>query len=142
MFGPEFNMTHKLAITLQQTMRIGNLSATKEPNIHVSREHIYVAERRIIHTGSRMTVMQYLSNVFSAGTHDLKPAPRDRTQLTGMFVHPELDPRISLNRTWKSHKAHGEKFVQPNHFFSIASRFGLNSFPGFHSGNLSPLATS
>jgi hypothetical protein len=28
------------------------------------------------------------------------------------------------------------------HFFIISSRFALNSVPGFHSGNLSPFATS
>ncbi len=27
------------------------------------------------------------------------------------------------------------------HFLNISSRFALNSLPGFHSGNLSPLAT-
>ncbi len=36
----------------------------------------------------------------------------------------------------------GGVFVSFFHFFSIASRFGLNSLPGFHSGNLSVLATS
>src|SRR4051812_15507536 len=32
-------------------------------------------------------------------------------------------------------------FVVTAHFFSIASRFALNSFPGFHSGILSACAT-
>src|SRR5262249_17083474 len=58
MFGPEFNMAHELAITLQHTIRVGNLSAPKEPDIDVSFEHVDVAECRITYTRSRMTVMQ------------------------------------------------------------------------------------
>ncbi len=58
MFGPEFNMAHKLAIALQHTMWVGNLSAPKEPDIDVSFEHIDVAECRISYTRSRMPVMQ------------------------------------------------------------------------------------
>src|SRR5262245_65508303 len=108
MFGPEFNMAHELAITLQYTIRVGNLSAPKEPDIDVSFEHVDVAECRIIYTRSRMTVMQELLNVVSAGAHELKPALCDHSQFTGMFVHPDLDRWISLNRTWKPHKlAHG-----------------------------------
>ena len=58
MVGPEFNMAHELAITLQYTMGIGNLCAPKEPDIDVSFEHIDVAECCISYTRSRMTVMQ------------------------------------------------------------------------------------
>jgi hypothetical protein len=101
-------MAHELASALQNTMGISNLSATKEPDINVSFEHIDVAECRIIYARSRVTVMQYLSNVVSARAHDLKPALCDLYQLTGMFVHPVLDRWISLNRSWKPHQlAHG-----------------------------------
>ena len=96
-FGPEFNMAHELASTFQDTMRISDLSAPEESDINVSFEHIDVAESGIIDARSRMTIMQYLSNIFSAGAHDLKPALCDCAQFTGMFVHPDLDPWISLN---------------------------------------------
>jgi hypothetical protein len=108
MFGPEFNMAHELSITVQHTVRVGNLSAPEEPDIDVSCEHIDVAECRIIYTRSRMTVRQQLSNVVSAGAHDVKPALCDYSKLTGTFVHPNLDRWISLNRIWEPHKlAHG-----------------------------------
>ena len=97
MFGPEFNMAHELASTFQDTMRISDLSAPKESDINVSFEHIDVAECGIIYASSRMSVMLYLSNIFSAGAHDLKPALCDHSQFTGMFVHPDVDPWISLN---------------------------------------------
>jgi hypothetical protein len=98
-------MAHKLAVALQDTMRVGNLSATKEPDVDVTFEHIDVAEGRIGYTRRWMTVVQELSHILSAGTHDLEPAPRERPQLTGVFVHPHLDRWISLNRTWKPHKS-------------------------------------
>ena len=102
-------MAHELASALQNTMRISNLSATKEPDIDVRFEYVDIAKCRIIYARSRMTVMQYLSNVVSAGAHDLKPALCDRSQLIGMFVHPGIDRWISLNRSWKPHQlGHGD----------------------------------
>ena len=44
-------------------MRISDLSAPEESDINVSFEHIDVAECGIIYASSRMTVMQYLSNI-------------------------------------------------------------------------------
>jgi hypothetical protein len=85
-------------------MGISDLSATKKPDIDVRFEHIDIAKCRIIYARSRMTVMQYLSNVVSARAHDLKPALCDRSQLTGMFVHPDFDRGISLNRSRKPHQ--------------------------------------
>ena len=102
-------MAHELASTFQDAMRISDLGAPEEPNIHVSFERIDVAKRRVIYARSRVTVVQYLSNVVSAGAHDLKPALHDRAQFTGMFMHPGIDRWISLNRTWKPHQlGHGK----------------------------------
>ena len=51
-------MAHELASALQNTMGIGNLGATKEPDIDVSFEYVDIAECRIIYARRRMTVMQ------------------------------------------------------------------------------------
>ncbi len=56
--GPEFHMAHELAGAFQQTLRVGNLGATKEPDIDVGCERIDVTERRISYTRGRMTIMQ------------------------------------------------------------------------------------
>jgi hypothetical protein len=104
-------MPHEPARTLQHTIGIIKLSAPKEPDIHVIFEHVNVAERRIIHARSRMPVVQQLPNVFSARTHDLKPALRDRSQFTGMFVHPDIDRWISFNRCWKPHQPGHDDFI-------------------------------
>ena len=102
-------MAHELASALQNTMGIRNLSAPKESDVNVIFEHVDVAKCRITYTRSRVTVMQYLSNVVSACAHDLKPALCDFYQLTGMFVHPVLDRWISLNRSRKPHQlGHGD----------------------------------
>ena len=46
-------MAHELASAFQQTLGIGNLGATKEPDIDVSFEGIDIGERRItLHTRS------------------------------------------------------------------------------------------
>jgi|SRR6516164_10003349 len=104
-------MAHELASALQNTMGISNLSATKEPDIDVRFEYVDIAKCRIIYARSRMTVMQYLSNVVSASAHDLKPALCDLYQLTGMFVHPVLDRWISLNRSRKPHQLRHGDFI-------------------------------
>jgi hypothetical protein len=53
--GPEFHMAHELTGAFQQTVRIGNLGTTEEPDIDVSFKCIDVAECRIADTGGRMT---------------------------------------------------------------------------------------
>jgi hypothetical protein len=57
-FRHEFYMTHELAGTFQQTVRVGDLGATKEANIHVGFERIDIAERRIVYTRSWMSIVQ------------------------------------------------------------------------------------
>jgi hypothetical protein len=51
-------MAHKLARAFQQTLRIGNLRTSKEPDIHVSAERVDVSECRVSDTRRWMTVMQ------------------------------------------------------------------------------------
>ena len=51
-------MTHELASAFQKAVWIGNLRATKEPDIDVSFEGIDIGECRIAYTRGRMTVMQ------------------------------------------------------------------------------------
>ena len=102
-------MAHELASAFQQALRIGNLGATKEPDIDVSLEGIDIGECRITYTRGRMAIVQQLSNIVSAVAHDLKPALRDRPQFTRMLMHPDLDSWISLDRTGEPQKlAHGD----------------------------------
>ena len=109
--GPEFHMAHELASAFQQALGIGNLGTTKKADIDVSFERIDIAECSVCDTRSRVAIMQYLLNVVTAGSHDLKPVPCDYSQFTRMFLHPNLDGRVSLDRTVKSQKlAHG-KFI-------------------------------
>ena len=51
-------MSHELASAFQQAVRIGNLGATKEPDIDVSFEGIDIRECRITYTRGRMAIMQ------------------------------------------------------------------------------------
>src|SRR5579872_5733600 len=84
--GPEFHMAHELASALQQTLRIGNLRTPKESDIDVRFERIHIPECRIGYTCGRMAIMQQLSNVVSASSHDRKPLPCDHPQFAGMLM--------------------------------------------------------
>jgi hypothetical protein len=48
--GTKLHMAHKLAGAFQNTFRVGNLSATKESDIHVSLKGIDVSECRVTET--------------------------------------------------------------------------------------------
>src|ERR1700720_1317198 len=97
-------MAHIPASAFQQAAWIGKLGAAKEPDIDVTCEGINVGECCISYTRCRMAIVQYLSNIVSAVAHDLKPALRDRPQLTRMLVHPDFDSWISLDRIGESHE--------------------------------------
>src|SRR2546423_1599143 len=103
-FWHELHMAHERAGAFQQVIGIGNLGAPKKTDIDVSCEGIDIAERRIIYTRGRMTVMQQLSNIVSAVAHDFKPALRDRCQFISMLTHPDLNRWISLDRSGESKK--------------------------------------
>ena len=51
-------MAHELSSAFQQTLGIGNLGPTKEPDIDVSLEGIDVGECRITYTRGWMAIMQ------------------------------------------------------------------------------------
>ena len=51
-------MAHELASAFQQALGIGNLGATKEPDIDVSFEGIDIGECRVTDTRGRMAIMQ------------------------------------------------------------------------------------
>jgi hypothetical protein len=51
-------MAHEPASAFQQSLRIGNLGTTKEPDIDVGSEGIDVGERGISYTRGRMTIVQ------------------------------------------------------------------------------------
>src|SRR4030095_1325137 len=97
-------MSHVLTSAFQQTLWIGNLGTTKESNVDVSFKRIDIAECRVSDTRSRVPIMQYLSNVVSAGAHEIKPLLGDYSQFTRMVAHPDLDGWVSLDRSGKSEK--------------------------------------
>jgi len=51
-------MAHELSSAFQQTLGVGNLGPTKEPDIDVSFEGIDVGESRITYTRGWMAIMQ------------------------------------------------------------------------------------
>src|SRR5262245_28789743 len=53
----QLHMAHALAGALQQTGRIGQRGAVKEPHVYMGSKHIDVAEGRISETGDRTAVM-------------------------------------------------------------------------------------
>ena len=90
-------MAHKLAGALQQTCRIRQRGAVKEPDVYVRSEYINVAEGRISQTCNRTAVMQELSDFVPAFSHHLKPLMRDGSQSTCMLFHPRIDGGIALD---------------------------------------------
>jgi hypothetical protein len=95
---------HELAGAFKQAIGIGKLGTTKKTDIDVRCEGIGVSECRVPDTRGRMTVVQYFSDIVSAGAHHLKPALRDCSQFIIMLAHPRFDAKVSVNRTGKSHE--------------------------------------
>src|SRR5271169_1322597 len=95
-------MAHELAGALQQTCRIRQRCALKEPHVYVRSEYIDVAEGHISQTGNRTAVMQKLPDFVAAFSHHLKPAMRDGSQFTRMLFHPSIDRGIPLDSAVES----------------------------------------
>src|SRR5271165_4342387 len=95
-------MAHELAGTFQQTGRIRQRRAVKEPYVYMRGEYIDVAEGRISQTCHRTAVMQKLPDFVSAFPHHLKPVTRDGSQFTCMFLHPRIDSGIPLDSAVES----------------------------------------
>jgi hypothetical protein len=95
-------MAHELASALQQAGRIPQRCALKEPHVYVRSEYIDVAKGRISQTCNRTAVMQKFPDFVPAFSHHLKPPMRDRSQFTGMRLHPRIDGWIALDRAVES----------------------------------------
>src|SRR3989440_8787002 len=122
-------MAHELAGALQQTGRIRQCCAVKEPHVYVRSEYIDVPEGRISQTCDRTAVMQKLPDFVPALSHHLKPLMRDGSQCTGMLFHPRIDGGIPLDSAVESQQFcshHLSTFCAPStsacrHTFTIAS---------------------
>jgi hypothetical protein len=95
-------MAHKLAGAFQHASRIGNLSASKESDIHMSFEGIDVRKCCITDARRRVTIMQQFPYIVPTHTQNREPMIRDFAQFTCMLAHPRLDEWVSLNRTVES----------------------------------------
>jgi|GEM_PF-2608169 hypothetical protein len=84
-------MAHKLAATFQNTFRVGNLSASKESDIHVSLKGIDVSKCRVSDACRRMTIVQALSYVVPTLTHGLKPILRNFAQFARVLSQPYIN---------------------------------------------------
>src|SRR3984957_17080709 len=90
-------MAHELTVALQQTGRIRQCCAVKEPHVDVRTEYIDIAEGRISQTCNRTAVMQKLQHLVPALSHHLKPPMRDGSQFPCMPFHPRIDGGIPLD---------------------------------------------
>jgi hypothetical protein len=98
----QLHMAHEPAGALQQSSRIRQHCAVKEPNVNVRSEYIDVAEGRIAQTCNRTAVMQDLPDFVPAFSHHFKPLMRDGSQFTSMLVHPRIDGGIAFDSTVES----------------------------------------
>jgi hypothetical protein len=102
-------MAHVLSGSLQQAVRIAYLSATKEANIHVIPERVYVGKGCISNTRGRVAIMKQFPNIVTTTAEYTEPMPRNSPELTSVLIHPRIYRWISLHRTGKSHQlAHGD----------------------------------
>src|SRR5437016_4754643 len=95
-------MAHELAAALQQTGRIRQRCAVKEPHVDVRSEYIDIPEGRVSQTCNRRPVMQKLADFVPARSHHLKPLMRDSSQFSCMLFHPRTDGGIALDSAVES----------------------------------------
>src|SRR5580698_2797849 len=95
-------MAHELAGALQQSRRIRQGCALKEPDVYVRSEHVDVAKGHISQTCSRTAVMQKLADFVPAFSHHLEPLMSDGPQSTRMFFHPRIDGGIARDSAVQS----------------------------------------
>ena len=84
-------MAHELAGALQQASWIGQRCALKEPQVHMRREYVNIAEGHITQTSIRTAVMQDLPHLIPASPHHLKPLPREVSQFAVAIIQPRID---------------------------------------------------
>src|ERR1700730_12871955 len=95
-------ITHDLAGALQQTSRIRQCCAVKEPHVYARVNTLTIAEGGIFQTYNRIAVMQKLPDFVPALSHHLKPLMRDGPQFTCMRFHPRIDGGIPLDSAVES----------------------------------------
>ena len=99
---PQLHMAHVFAGALQQTGRIRQGCAVKEPHIYVRDEYIDVGERRVAQTGNGTAVVQEFADLVAAFSHHLKPPMRDGPQLPSTLVHPCIDRGVARDSAVES----------------------------------------
>src|SRR5690348_343257 len=102
-------MTHELSATLQQTRRIRQRCAVKEPHVDVRGEYIHVAEWRISQTRNRTAVMQKLPDFVAALSHHLKPLLRHGSQFACVLFHPSINGGLPLDRAVESQQVRSHR---------------------------------
>ena len=96
-------MTHEPAGAFQHARGIGDLGATKEPDIDMRLEDVDVGKCCVTYTGRWMAIVQQLSCTWVlAVADDREPTLRDCPQFTGMLMHPDVDTEISPDRSGES----------------------------------------
>lgn len=106
----DLDVAHKFAGPFQQSRWVGEISTSKEADVHVSRERIHVTESRVTAARGRMPVVQEFTNVFAAIPHHFKPALSNRSQRSRMLAHPGIDRGVVLDCSGKSKKLAHRQF--------------------------------
>src|SRR5689334_14897710 len=108
-FRPQLYMAHELAGALQQTRRIRQRYAVKEPHVYVRGKYIDVAEGRIAQTCHGTAIVQKLPDLVPAFSHHLKPLMRDGPQCVCTFFHPRIDGGIAFDSAVESQQVRSHR---------------------------------
>ena len=124
----QLHMAHELAGALQQSCRIRQRCAVKEPHVNVRSEYIDVAEGRISQTCNRTAVMQKLPDFVPAFSHHFKPLMRDGSQCTCTLFHPRIDGGIVLDSAVESQqfRFHRRGVLSATRWFQGATLFSYS----------------
>jgi hypothetical protein len=95
-------MPHAFAASLQYTCGILKGSAVEESNIDMAFERVDVAERRIVNTCDRATIVHQLSDIITALPYPHKPLLRNRSQLDRAIRQPPIDSRVPFYTSGQS----------------------------------------
>jgi hypothetical protein len=95
-------VSHELAITFKQTLRIRQFGSMEEADVDVGREGIDVGKRRTVHARSGLTIMQQFLNVIATTAYGFKPPSCHGTQWTLVLIPPKLDIGMAVCRASES----------------------------------------
>ena len=98
-------MAHEPASAFQQTGRIGKLGTVEESNIDMGLEDSHVGERRIVHTGGRISVMHDYADIVAAIAHGREPALGDSPEWISVIAKPGCDVGVMLSGGGKAEKS-------------------------------------